>query len=309
MSAASADPALPPSLQAALPEVVAVLSDPALTDANPDRRAAARGEAAASLMRVAARAVDDLLAAERVVGPPAEAARRWVSGAGRFFADEIDAIAGGQRDPQAVAAEGDRLLRAVWRRAAAGRAGELTRQHHQKLVECVRARLRYAARAHAGATASAVAQSVWASVLGGHIERIDLDDPEAAWPLILRVAVRHCERWNKQGYRHPSAALDAPPAGGSEPLSASLADADDRPAEDLILWRACSALLDAPTAPADLSGVFDGWERLSAIQRQVLLRKLVGFTADEIAESEGVTTAQVNYQWQAAKEQLRQAAA
>ncbi len=76
------------------------------------------------------------------------------------------------------------------------------KRYIELLVNTVRSKLTERARRGGGATASAVAQSVWQSFLNNHIHKVDLDDPGSAWKLLVEIVKRHAAKWDQRGRGH-----------------------------------------------------------------------------------------------------------
>jgi DNA-directed RNA polymerase specialized sigma24 family protein len=324
-------------LFSAIPELELLLADPRLADPRLEKeeRNRARRDAAS---RFSTRAVEVVASACGAAGVTLDPAPGGVLSRARdFLQRQVGALWERMEGatPDEIRSEVERLLLILWRKCErASRGGALTPEeqknfssltdaYHQRLVRCVAGWLRRSAKNHAGATASGVAQSVWQSLMAWHADEFSLSDPESAWAVMVELAERHCERWNKRGQRHPVASLDAP-AGGrggaeAEPLGAQLA-ATEPPTEDALLYRELRLCLEnageapagasQPAEPAQEGGaaVEDGiglCRRLTPRQRQVLMLKLLNKTATEIAEQLHITQAQVNYTWKTVKDEAR----
>src|SRR4051812_5826947 len=102
---------------------------------------------------------------------------------------------------------------------------EVFDRYAHDVIRAVSRRLRRRPAVTVGA--DAVAQSVLLSFFARHVaDEVDLRDEGSLWALLLEIAIRHCERWNK---RFRAAKRDARPApvgaGGVDPE-------DDEPAPE-----------------------------------------------------------------------------
>jgi RNA polymerase sigma factor (sigma-70 family) len=200
-------------------------------------------------------------------------------------------------------------------------------RYGDEVIRQVRKYLRRTTRERTAASTSAVAQSVWISLMESHLGEVDLSDEESAWRVLFEAAgprfceglvQKHCEKWNKAAYRHPQTSLEGLAAGThpDEAAAAGFDPEDDRePApEVLALARECVALcrlLDkadrelAEEAVARVEVSIGLVERLTPREREVLGLKLAGRTRPEIAEQVGITNAQVDAAWKSVKEKAR----
>jgi DNA-directed RNA polymerase specialized sigma24 family protein len=325
------------ALLAALPAVEQLLADPALTslERSAKERNRARREAAGHIRALVAEVIRGVYAAAALPLTERES-RELLADAHDFVVARVEVVCEqmvATDPPEDVRQELEWLLLVLWRKAVRelrggtltadeNRAfGPLVQMYKADLVRCVCRRLRWAGRHRAGATDSAVAQSVWASLIKRHVDELPLIseeqnapqfDPDSAWGLLAALAERHCDKWNQRGHRRPVDFVD--PTDGDAAGAAVAA-----PVEDAVLTRACLDLLRSvenpsadpagPTTPTDLGVVTELCRHLTEVERQVLLLKLTKYTAAEIAEVLNVSSAQVNYTWARIKDKLRPMAA
>jgi hypothetical protein len=182
---------------------------------------------------------------------------------------------------------------------------EHKKRYMELLVEVVRSRLRRRASC-VGATASAVAQSVWQSFLAHHLHEVDLDDPDSAWKLLVKIAMRHVNKWDQRGRgarvggrRVRSVSLDelAPSPGAETPPTfvESFADAKHPLPVDEAIFHEYQSFLSEPGEAAD--GPIGLAVRLTLRERQVFALKTALLARPEIASVMNISMTQVDWAW------------
>ncbi len=181
-------------------------------------------------------------------------------------------------------------------------------QHGEQIVREVRRWLRKVTEARTGASASAVAQSVWASFMENRLDEIDPSDENSAWAVLATAARRHCEAWNRYGTRHPQLSMEG--MTGLDPE----APGEVSP-EVLVMVNECAHVFRS-LSPDEARGAGHAIarddrslqlvERLSLPEREVLGLKLAGKTRDEIADQlQGVDHTQVDALWKSVRAKAR----
>jgi hypothetical protein len=180
------------------------------------------------------------------------------------------------------------------------------RRYTELLVEVVRSSLRKRASC-VGATASAVAQSVWQSFLADHLHEVDLDDPDSAWNLLVRIAVRHINKWDQRGRgarvggrRVRSVSLDepvpSPHEGTPQTFAESFADPRQLPPVDEAILREYQSILSEPGEAVD--GPLGLGTTFTPREREVFALKIALRSRPEIASLMNISVAQVDRAWQ-----------
>lgn len=168
------------------------------------------------------------------------------------------------------------------------RAGEKDAQtdaynrYVQDVIRAARRHLRSKVRAKVGS--DAVANSVLHSFFAHHTaEDIDLSDEQNLWPLLLKITLRHCEKWNKRFRAAKRNTVEVSLVVGSQSAGESPNDID---------------LPDHGASPEEAVMLADFIEHVlnhvSPLQQRIFELRREGQTIKQIADEVGMSQATIN---------------